>query len=78
MGQRYIIVTANANPDNIKGIIRYDSSSAAWTDASAGDCYDEDASDLVPYLAIAASSADYIDNPVVSTICAAWSMLPES
>jgi FtsP/CotA-like multicopper oxidase with cupredoxin domain len=53
----------NDNPDNIKGIIRYDSTSTddpvstAWSDASTDSCDDEDMSLLVPYLAIAASDS---------------------
>lgn len=51
----------NANPDNVKGILRYDSTSTddptstAWADAATDDCDDEDMTLLVPYLAIAAS-----------------------
>jgi FtsP/CotA-like multicopper oxidase with cupredoxin domain len=51
----------NAYPDNVKGIIRYDSTStedptsSAWDDATDDDCDDEDMSLIVPYLAIAAS-----------------------
>ncbi|KAJ8115051.1 hypothetical protein ONZ43_g4754 [Nemania bipapillata] len=53
----------NANPDNIKGIIRYDSTSTddptstAWDSASDDDCNDEDMSTLVPYVAIDATDA---------------------
>ncbi|GAP90347.1 putative multicopper oxidase [Rosellinia necatrix] len=53
----------NANPDNIKGIIRYDSTSTddptstAWDSAAEDDCNDEDMSSLVPYLAIDATDA---------------------
>lgn len=58
----------NANPDNILGIVRYDSSSTedptstAWSDAATDDCEDEDMSLLVPYLAITASSSDVEDD----------------
>lgn len=53
----------NDNPDNIKGIIRYDSTSTddptstAWTSAATDDCEDEAMTDLVPYLAIDASDS---------------------
>lgn len=53
----------NANPDDIKGIIRYDSTStddptsSAWDSASTDDCNDEDMSLLVPYLAIDATDS---------------------
>lgn len=53
----------NANPDNIKGIIRYDSTStadpysAAWASADDDDCNDEDMSLLVPHVAIDATDA---------------------
>ncbi|KAI1426996.1 putative extracellular dihydrogeodin oxidase/laccase [Xylaria sp. FL1777] len=53
----------NDNPDNIKGIIRYDSTStadptsSAWDAASADDCDDEDLSTLVPYVSIDATDA---------------------
>lgn len=58
----------NANPQNIKGIVRYDSSSTtdptsiAWESASTDDCEDEDMTDLVPYLAIAASDSAEVDD----------------
>ncbi|EFX04444.1 extracellular dihydrogeodin oxidase [Grosmannia clavigera kw1407] len=58
----------NANADNIRGIVRYSSSStadpttSAWDAAAVDSCYDEDASLLVPYLAIAASDADVTDS----------------
>ncbi|KAI0816756.1 putative extracellular dihydrogeodin oxidase/laccase [Xylaria sp. FL0064] len=53
----------NDNADNIKGIIRYDSTSTAdptsvaWDAAADDDCNDEDMSTLVPYLAIDATDA---------------------
>ncbi|RWA08985.1 hypothetical protein EKO27_g6120 [Xylaria grammica] len=53
----------NENPDNIKGIIRYDSTStddptsSAWDSAADDDCEDEDMSLLVPYVAIDATDA---------------------
>ncbi|KAI1121075.1 putative extracellular dihydrogeodin oxidase/laccase [Nemania abortiva] len=53
----------NENPDNIKGIIRYDSTSTddptstAWDSAADDDCDDEDMSLLVPYLAVDATDA---------------------
>jgi FtsP/CotA-like multicopper oxidase with cupredoxin domain len=53
----------NDNPDNIKGIIRYDSTStddptsAAWSDTLTYSCEDEDMSLLVPYLAVTASDS---------------------
>lgn len=62
----------NDNADNIRGIVRYDSSStadpttSAWSDAATDDCDDEDASSLVPYLALAASDADITDDFSVS------------
>ncbi|KAK6219322.1 hypothetical protein LQW54_002310 [Pestalotiopsis sp. IQ-011] len=50
---------AALNTDDIKGIIRYDSSSTSDPTTSAysytDSCADEASSDLVPYLAIAAS-----------------------
>lgn len=66
----------NANPDNIKGIVRYDNTSTddptstAWADASDDDCDDEDMSLLVPYLAITASDSpeDEDDFEVAITI----------
>ncbi|ETS74991.1 hypothetical protein PFICI_13475 [Pestalotiopsis fici W106-1] len=70
---RALIQTAcsdNANPDNVRGIIRYDSTSTddptstAWADATTdGTCYDEDMSQLVPYVPITASSdPDFTDD----------------
>ncbi|TGJ88079.1 hypothetical protein E0Z10_g623 [Xylaria hypoxylon] len=53
----------NANPENIKGIIRYDSTSTddptstAWDSAADDDCDDEDMASLVPHLAIDATDA---------------------
>ncbi|KAI1355572.1 putative extracellular dihydrogeodin oxidase/laccase [Xylaria sp. FL0043] len=53
----------NDNADNIKGIVRYDSTSTAdptsvaWDAAADDDCNDEDMSTLVPYLAIDATDA---------------------
>ncbi|KAI0409406.1 putative extracellular dihydrogeodin oxidase/laccase, partial [Xylaria palmicola] len=53
----------NENPDNIRGIIRYDSTStddptsSAWDSAADDDCEDEDMSLLVPYVAIDATDA---------------------
>ncbi|KAJ9156302.1 Multicopper oxidase, type 2 [Pleurostoma richardsiae] len=53
----------NDSPNNVLGIVRYDSTSTddptstAWSDAldTGSDCEDEDMADLVPYVAIAAS-----------------------
>jgi FtsP/CotA-like multicopper oxidase with cupredoxin domain len=72
----------NANPDNILGIVRYDSTSTAdptsdqWADTVAQNtCEDEDASLLVPYLAIAASDADVTDDfSVVIETSGLWEM----
>lgn len=78
----------NDNPDNVLGIIRYDSSSTAdptstvWADAttiSADSCADEDMSLLVPYLAIVASDApNYTDEFAVQLVQASvgglWEM----
>lgn len=54
--------SSNDAADNIKGIIRYDDSSTANPTTSAysytDSCLDEDASNLVPYLAIDASASD--------------------
>ncbi|RDW85906.1 multicopper oxidase-1 [Coleophoma crateriformis] len=57
----------NDNPQNIMGIVRYDSTSTddptsvAWDSASTDDCDDEDMSNLVPYLAIVASDTPTSD-----------------
>lgn len=54
----------NSYPDNVRGIIRYDATStddpttSAWDGTTDDDCDDEDMSNLVPYLAIAASDSD--------------------
>lgn len=56
----------NAETDNIKGILRYDSSSTADPTTSAysftDSCEDEDMSKLVPYLALDASGEDIEDD----------------
>ncbi|KAK6198278.1 hypothetical protein LQW54_010427 [Pestalotiopsis sp. IQ-011] len=90
---RALIQTAcsdNANPDNVRGIIRYDSTSTddptstAWDDATTdGTCYDEDISQLVPYVPITASStADYEDDFSVKIVVGdngvLWEMGPSS
>ncbi|KAI1310840.1 putative extracellular dihydrogeodin oxidase/laccase [Xylaria venustula] len=76
----------NDNPDNIKGIVRYDSSStddptsSAVDAASDDDCDDEDMSSLVPYLAIDATDApdgtedDFAVAIVTSTNGVLWEM----
>lgn len=90
---RAMIQTAcsdNANPDNVRGIIRYDStstdepSSTAWNDATTdGTCYDEDISQLVPYVPITASDvADFEDDFSVQIVIGdngvLWEMGPSS
>lgn len=56
--------SSNDAADDIKGIIRYDNSSTADPTTSVysytDSCLDEDASNLVPYLAIDASASDEI------------------
>ncbi|KAH8649787.1 putative extracellular dihydrogeodin oxidase/laccase [Xylariales sp. PMI_506] len=58
----------NANPDNVMGIVRYDSTStddptsSAWASAATDDCDDEDLSLLVPYVAIAASDTATVED----------------
>lgn len=53
--------SSNANPNNIKGIVRYDSTSTAdpttsvSSGASVDECVDEPAASLVPYLQLDAS-----------------------
>lgn len=46
--------SSNSNSDDIKGIVRYDSSSTSDPTSTAydsnGECVDEDSSDLVPYV----------------------------
>lgn len=76
-----IACSNNDNPDNIKGIIRYnpdstsDPISFAWDGASTGECVDEEASNLIPYLALAASNADLEDNFEVDLlITGQWEM----
>lgn len=74
----------NANPDNIKGIIRYDSSSTAdptstaHASADTDDCVDEPAASLVPYLSIDADVSDHEDDFSVAIARTAgrfyWSM----
>lgn len=75
----------NANPDNIKGIIRYDSTSTAdpttnvTSAASVDECVDEPTTSLVPYLKIDASDlADVSDDFSVAVGSTAglftWSM----
>lgn len=67
----------NENSDNVRGIVRYDASSTsdptttAWPAANVnGTCYDEDMSDLVPYVAINPSDADVTDNFDVQVVSA--------
>jgi FtsP/CotA-like multicopper oxidase with cupredoxin domain len=73
----------NAYPDNIKGIVRYDSTSTDdptstnWANATTdATCEDEDASLLVPYLAIAASDSPEVDDDfsVVIDTTGHWKM----
>ncbi|KAH8653576.1 putative extracellular dihydrogeodin oxidase/laccase [Xylariales sp. PMI_506] len=71
----------NDNPDNVLGIVRYDSSSTedptstAWASAAIDDCDDEDMSLLVPYLVVPASSTpDFTDNFVVQLTSGAESV----
>ncbi|KAH8882067.1 putative extracellular dihydrogeodin oxidase/laccase [Thozetella sp. PMI_491] len=70
---RAIVVQAcseNDSPNNVLGIVRYDSTStsdptsSAWDDAvdTGSDCADEDMSSLVPYVAVAAT-----DDPTNTT-----------
>jgi FtsP/CotA-like multicopper oxidase with cupredoxin domain len=60
----------NDNADNIKGIVRYDSSSTDDPTTDAYDytdsCDDEDMSDLVPYLALDASGYDVEDDEAIT------------
>jgi FtsP/CotA-like multicopper oxidase with cupredoxin domain len=62
----------NDNYDNIKGIIRYDSSSTSDPTTSAynytDSCDDEDMSDLVPYLALSASSSYSVEDDFEVTL----------
>jgi hypothetical protein len=65
----------NLSADNVRGIIRYDTSSTddptstAWASAATDDCDDEDMSLLVPYLALAASdSPDEEDDFAVAVV----------
>jgi hypothetical protein len=50
----------NDNSDNIKGILKYDSTNTTEPDTSAysydDNCDDEDSSDLIPYLSLDAST----------------------
>jgi FtsP/CotA-like multicopper oxidase with cupredoxin domain len=75
----------NLNPDNVLGIIRYDSdstddpTSVATAAAATDDCEDEPASSLVPYLAIVASDdPNYTDDFAVQLVQASvgglWEM----
>lgn len=66
----------NENSDNVRGIIRYsdvtstaEPTSTAWDGADTnGTCYDEDASNLVPYVAINPSDADVTEDFDVQVI----------
>lgn len=74
----------NANPDNIKGIIRYDSSSTAdpttnvTASATVDECVDEPMASLVPYVVVDASDADVSEDFAVTVGATAgkftWSM----
>jgi FtsP/CotA-like multicopper oxidase with cupredoxin domain len=61
-----ITCSDNDNADNIRGILRYDSTSTSDPTTSAytytDNCDDEDMSNLVPYLAMDASSANQEDD----------------
>lgn len=70
----------NANPDDIKGIIRYadasdstaDPTSTVTTAAAVDECVDEPMASLVPYLKVDASdSADHTDNFAVAITASA-------
>lgn len=67
--------STNANPKDVMGIMRYNSSSTAEPKSTANanaaidTCVDEDAANLVPYLAIVASDApDYSDEFAVTLL----------
>lgn len=90
---RALIQTAcsnNANPANVLGIIRYDATStddptsvAQDGATTAGTCYDEDMSNLVPYVPITASeTSDFEDDFQVQIVIGQngvlWEMGPSS
>lgn len=64
----------NDSADNIKGIIRYDSTSTAdpttteWAALEVDDCDDMPLTDLVPYLALDASTAFSVDTELGVTV----------
>lgn len=64
--------SSNANPNNITGIIRYDSSSTADPTTSAygytNECVDEDMSNLVPYMSKSVGSDNSDDELPVATV----------
>lgn len=75
----------NDNVDNILGIVRYDSSSTDEPTTSSYDledsCADEDASNLVPYLAIDVGSINSEDDELASLAFGTsikWTMNSES
>jgi hypothetical protein len=83
--------SANANLENILGIVRYDSSSTAEPTTSPYDsanltvtnnCYDEDMSNLVPYLSIDAGSTPGVETDFSVTLASflpfTWKMGPKS
>ncbi|CZR67928.1 related to laccase precursor [Phialocephala subalpina] len=65
-----VACSENDNPDNIKGIVMYDSTNTTEPNSSAYDyddnCDDEDLSNLVPYLALDASAATVEDDEAVT------------
>ena len=65
-----IACSDNDNPDNIKGIVMYDSTNTTEPNSSAYDyddnCDDEDLSNLVPYLVLNASAAAVEDDEAVT------------
>ncbi|KAI9744648.1 MAG: hypothetical protein M1818_002177 [Claussenomyces sp. TS43310] len=65
-----IACSTNSNADNIKGILKYDSTNSTDPDTSAytytDSCDDESVSDLVPYLSLDASADDSEDDFAVT------------